>query len=56
MTKVILDDSYNGDEIYYLYLTDDQVRLLKWLENKDFLDDVKRIDYISDDGIVFEKI
>jgi len=56
MTKVILDDSYNGDEIYYLYLTDDQVNLLKWLKNNYFLEDVKRIDYLSDDSIVFEKI
>lgn len=56
MTKVILDDSYQGDEIYYLYLTDDQVKLLKWLEDKDFLQDVKRIDYLLDDTAVFEKI
>ena len=56
MTKVILDDTNNGWSIYYLYLTDDQVRLLKWLEKEHFLEDVKKIDYIPDNEIIFETI
>ena len=53
MTKVILT---NYDERDYLSLTDDQLRLLEWLQDQDFLPYGLEIEIIGKEEIVFKKI
>ena len=37
MVRAILKDDYCTDEIWYLELTESQIRLLKWLDSNEML-------------------
>jgi len=53
--KVILKDDYATDAIWFLELTESQVRLLKWLDSNDMLHDEISFETIREDNY-FERI